>query len=187
MRNRLGVLTAVAVGVAALGIGVAAAQTGDSGPTTTVKPAQEGARVEGMDGPRHKMGHRGPGGPGGPGGKGMFGPGIHGEFTVPDGNGGYRTMASQMGTVVSVSSTSIEVKSEDGFTKKYAVSDDTMVNAGRDGIADVKEGDKVHVAAVVNDGAYNAIDIHDVTNMREWRDKFGPRKPAPSTTTTTTS
>jgi hypothetical protein len=172
---RLALFAGVAAAVAALGFGVAAAQTGtDNGSTTstTVGPNNSQTPDAGpFDGGRHRGGH-------GPGGKGFGGPGIHGEFTVPDGNGGYRTLASQVGTVTSVSPTAIEVKSEDGFTKKYVVSEDTMVNAGRDGIADVKSGDKVAVQAVVANGTANAVDIRDVTKADALRQKWAPTRPS---------
>src|SRR5437867_3914244 len=66
-----------------------------------------------------------------------FGPGVlHGEFTTPAPGGGYQTVAVQTGTVTSASSSSIALKSEDGFTRTYTVDDNTLVNAGNDGMGD---------------------------------------------------
>jgi hypothetical protein len=183
--KRIGLLGAAAVAVGALGIGVAAAQT-DDGSTTTTTPttaapgAAPGAPAPGAkaaDGPRMHLGGGRKGGHGGGMGGGM-GAGIHGQFTVPDGSGGYRTFATQVGEVLKVSPTSIELKSEDGFTKTYAVDDDTMVNAGRDGIADVKVGDKVGLQALVSGDTAKAVHIRDITNAKAIRDKYAPQRPA---------
>ena len=169
--KRIGILGAAAVAVGVLGIGVAAAQTDNSTPSTTVGPAPKTADGPRMHAGRHKDG------PGHRMGMGM-GKGIHGEYTAPDGNGGYRTFAHQVGEVLKVSATSIELKSEDGFTKTYAVDDDTMVNAGRDGIADVKVGDKVGLQALVSGDTAKALHIRDITNAKALRHKFAPNRPA---------
>jgi hypothetical protein len=172
-------LTAVAVIAAVLligGIGVAVAQTGGSSPTTTP------TTVPGQRGPR------GPGGPGGPGGRFKGGPGpglggpqgaIHGEFVAPDGSGGFRTIATQVGDVTSVSSDSISVKSADNYSHTYSVDQNTVVNSGRDGIANVKNGDKVAVDAVVNGGKAAARSVRDMTTLGQIRQHWNPNAPAP--------
>src|SRR5262249_47023350 len=73
-------------------------------------------------------------GPGiaGPGiGPGLFGA-VHGQFVVPKAGGGYQTVDTQRGTVTAVSTTSITVKSSDGFAKTYQVTASTLVDARRD-------------------------------------------------------
>jgi hypothetical protein len=76
----------------------------------------------------HNMGP-GPGvhgpGPGGWGG-GRAGPGgpapagaLHGEFVVPDRDGGYTTEVTQTGVVTAVSNGSLTARSQDGFTQTY--------------------------------------------------------------------
>ena len=177
--RRNGTLRGALLGLAAIttlvvvGMGIADAQSDSGSTTTTQPPAANEAPAPGIQpgpGPgRHFRGGKG---------FGIMGGGIHGEFVVPDGNGGYRTMATQIGDVTAVSSSSITVKSEDGFSKTYSVDEDTMVNAGRDGIADVKTGDKVRVLGVVQGSSSKALDIGDVTNLREHRDKWAPRPPA---------
>lgn len=159
---------------------MAAAQTTTTDPPGTTTPPAAGAtpKPEGPGGRGHHGGGGGKFGFGGPGGA------IHGEFVVPDGNGGYRTMSTQQGEVVSVSSTSIEVKSADGFTKKYVVDDNTLVNAGRDGIADVVKGDQVGVQAIVNGSTANAVRINDRTKVGAIRDKFAPKRNRSTTPTT---
>jgi hypothetical protein len=174
-------------GLVLAGLTVATAQTTPA-PTPT---AADGRRADGpgagvrpdLKGPRG----RGPGGPGGPGGfglrglKGMGGP-LHGEFTTRKPGGGYQVMAMQTGDVTAVSATSITVKSEDGYSRTYAVDDKTLVNAGNDGIADVLKGHKVHVLAVVDGGTANAVDVLDVTTVKELRGQWRQRRqPRPST------
>jgi hypothetical protein len=163
----------VATGATLAGFGVAAAQTSGSDSTTTA-PATQAAPEAGM---------RGPGGPGGPGGhhKGFGGPGIHGEFVTPKQGGGYQTIATQNGEVTAVSESSITVKSEDGYTKKYSIDDNnTNVSAGDDGTEDVKVGDQVHVMAIKDGDNYNAVEIHDQTQGERIGGQFRPAPPANS-------
>ena len=66
---------------------------------------------------------------GGGGGPGRSGTGhlnadpatLHGEFVIPDGNGGFQTDIVQVGTVTAVSATSITARSDDGFTSTYVI------------------------------------------------------------------
>lgn len=104
---------------------------------------------------------------------------IHGQFTVAAPNGGYETIDTQLGTVTAVSSSSISVKSADGFTATYSVDTNTMVNAGRDGIANVKTGDTVHIVAVASGGTTSAVDVIDVTNVQNLRRRWAPGMPFP--------
>ncbi|MBM7864720.1 hypothetical protein [Lentzea nigeriaca] len=88
------------------------------------------------------------GGPGGMGGppNGMRGPGFglgsgsaaHGEF--------------QTGEVTSISDTSIEVKSTDGYTKTYVIDADTVAEG-------VEKGDTVTVIATTEDGKIVASSV----------------------------
>ena len=105
---------------------------------------------------------------------------IHGEFVAPDGSGGFRTVAMQMGDVTSVSSDSITVKSADNYSRTYSVDQNTVVNSGRDGIANVKNGDKVAVNAVVTSGKAAARSIQDMTTLGQIRQHWNPN----STSTT---
>ena len=88
---------------------------------------------------------------------------------MPGPNGGYQTLATQVGEVTDVSQSSIKVKSEDGFERTYAVDDGTVVTAGRDGIVNVKDGDTVHVLAVVTNGNAKAVEIGDHTQVESRR------------------
>jgi hypothetical protein len=109
-------------------------------------------------------------------GRGHHGPvaGIHGEFTARAPGGGYQTLATQAGDVTDTNRSSITVRSEDGYSRTYTVDDSTMVNAGNDGIADVRQGDLVRVTAVVTDGNARAVDVRDVTQSRALRDRWVP-------------
>lgn len=164
---------AAAVGVTGAlllaGIGVAAAQTDDAPAPPQAPPAEEGARAPGGPDGKGRM-------QGGPAShKGMRGA-VHGEFVTRNGDG-FRTMATQTGTVTAVSQTSITVKSADDYTKTYAVDANTVVNAGRDGIDSVKQGDTVNVHAVVDGATYRAMRINDVTTNEAIRKHWNPNAP----------
>jgi hypothetical protein len=116
---------------------------------------------------------------------GGLGPGggvAHGQLTVPKSGGGYQTVDVQSGTVTAVSSSSVTVKSADGFTASYAVTSNTVVDAKSAGIGSVKDGDTVFVTATVSGSTATAANIVDVTAVQAGRATFGFRKPpAPPT------
>jgi hypothetical protein len=116
-----------------------------------------------------------PGKGGGPGHRGQFGLGgaLHGEFVVKKDDGTYQTVATQRGEVTAVSKDSITVKSEDGYSRTYTITEDTLVNAARDGIDDVKTGNTVTVSAVVADGKATASSINDGTVRDAAGEKWG--------------
>jgi hypothetical protein len=182
------IATVAAGSLALVGVGVASAQS--SGSTTTTAPptaspstaapgtAKPSGRPHG--GPAGDL--RGPGGPGGFGGAGS----IHGEFVRPNGTG-YQTVDTQIGVVQpGVSATSIEVKSADGFDKKYTVTTNTVVNSGRDGIGTVKAGDTVQIQAVVTGNTAEASSIVDRTTLGDIQGHWNPGRPAPAAPSTTT-
>ena len=109
-----------------------------------------------------------------------MGMGIHGEHVTAAPGGGYQTVATQKGEVTDVNDSSIAVKSEDGFTRTYGVDDNPVVNAGNQGIGDVKKGDQVHVTAIVKDGKASAGDVRDVTQLRQLRDRWSPHPTPPA-------
>jgi len=186
---RLLLSVAVIAGFFLAGLGVAFARTSSThsarllAAPAAVTPAQattpatpdpnapnNAAPGHGRFGGRHFGGHGGPFGGklfglGGFGGFGKFG-GLHGEFTVkkPDGSG-YETVATQTGEVTAVSPSSITVKSEDGFSRTYSVDENTVVGSGRDGIGNVKTGDTVHVAGIVDGGKASAAAVLDSTGL----------------------
>ncbi|GAC1493264.1 MAG: hypothetical protein NVS2B15_13760 [Pseudarthrobacter sp.] len=96
---------------------------------------------------------------------------LHSESVVKKADGTFETQLTQQGTVGSVSPTSVTVKSEDGFTRSYAVNAETKITKfpppaadgspakGDDGkrlkptagtIADIATGDAVRISGVKN-------------------------------------
>ncbi len=158
---RIGVGVAVA-GVASLGaIGIAAATS--STPTTSGDPAPS----EQHDGPW--------GGPWGHGGGPWGGfAGAFGDLDVNDvshatvvlakDGGGSQTVLVQKGTVTSVDSGAIALKSADGYAKTYAVNKDTKVN-GDDGIGSVAKDEQVVVLAKEGGDDPAASVVVDLTDL----------------------
>ncbi|WP_020669613.1 hypothetical protein [Amycolatopsis nigrescens] len=87
-----------------------------------------------------------PGGPQGSmgGAAGALGSALHGDFVVPDGNGGYRTERLQTGEVTAISATSITTASKDGYTQTYTIDTGTKKSG------EPKNGDTVTVLANVS-------------------------------------
>jgi hypothetical protein len=107
-------------------------------------------------------------------GLGPFGGGVvHGQVTVPKSGGGYQTLDIQDGTVTAVSSTSVTVKSADGFVASYSVTSNTLVNAKSAGIGSVKKGDTVFVSATVSGSTATAAQVVDLSAIKAGRAKFG--------------
>jgi hypothetical protein len=69
---------------------------------------------------------------------------LHGEGTVAGPNGKYQTVDIQRGTVTKLTSSTITVRSSDGFTRTYS-----MPKALLRGVA---KGDHVQLRAVVSHG-----------------------------------
>jgi hypothetical protein len=111
--------------------------------------------------------------PFGPGllGPGLLGPGllggpfgaVHGTVVVPKSGGGYQTITFQNGKVTAVSSTSITLRSADGYSRTYQVTSSTMVNAQRDGIGSIKDGNQVMVDATMSGSTATAARIIDLS------------------------
>lgn len=161
-----GTVAAVAVTTTAGGVAWAATNA-DPTPSPSASPSAPNTTEPGK-----------PGGPGGFGKHGEFGPGraLHGEFTVEKEGGGYQTVATQTGEVTAVSKDAITVKSADGYSKEYAVTADTLVNATRDGITSIKTGNTVSVQALVADGKYTATNVSDGTQRDAAREKWGLKR-----------
>jgi len=102
---------------------------------------------------------------------GMFGM-VHGQFVVAKSGGGYQTVDVQDGQVTAVSTTSITLKSSDGFTKTYVVTSSTTVDAQRDGIGSVKVGNQASVEATVSGGTVTATNIADLTLLQQGHQGF---------------
>lgn len=168
---RAGLSVGVAAGLAFGGAGIAFAATSvtssshpSSSPSATTVPVPgPGAKVRPHLRP---LGHGL--------GKGFARGGVlHGEVTVPNGSGGYRTIELQVGKVTSVSQSSITVTSADGYQHTYAVDPSTIVDAQAGGISSVAGGDQVRLVAVTTNGKDTAMDIQDVTKVGNSRKGFG--------------
>jgi hypothetical protein len=79
---------------------------------------------------------------------------VHGELTVPLPNGNYQTHDFQRGTVTSLSSSSVTVKSSDGFTKTYTISKSLA--------SGVSKGDEVQLRATVSNGKATVTSLHSI-------------------------
>ncbi|MFF0268108.1 hypothetical protein [Kribbella sp. NPDC004536] len=169
-----GTVAAVAVTTAAGGAAWAAS---NADPTPSASPSASSPSQP----DQNQKPSGGPGRGGFGGFKGEFGLGgaLHGEFVVPKDGGGYQTIAVQRGEVTAVSKDSLTVKSADGYSRTYTLTADTMVNAARDGIGDVKTGNTVNVSAIVTDGKATATRVNDGTVRdaagQKWGFKHGPR------------
>lgn len=117
------------------------------------------------------------------GGPGVFGFGlgpagaIHGTFTVKGPNGTYETIDTQYGTAEAVSSSSITVKSADGFSQTYAVSSSTVVDAQPNGISSVRVGDTVSIQGLVSGSTVTAERVLDITQVKAQHPSSGPGHP----------
>jgi hypothetical protein len=162
-----GTVAAVAVTTAAGGVAWATTSA-DPTPSPSTSPTA----------PADPKPGKGPGGMGRHGEFGMMGA-LHGEFVVEKQGGGYQTVATQRGEVTAVSKDSITVKSADGYSKTYTLTADTLVNATRDGIDSVKNGNQVTVSGIVADGKATAVSVNDGTVRdaagQKWGFKHGPR------------
>jgi hypothetical protein len=118
-------------------------------------------------GPMLRHGMAGKGLLGGMMGGPLLGAPLHGSYVVEDPDGGYRTVLSQRGEVTAVSSTSLTVRSDDGFTTTYRLTDDTSVLAGTDGADDIEQGADVAVTAVRDGGSPRAVHVVDLSQIQE--------------------
>ena len=87
--------------------------------------------------------------------------------------GGYQNVDVQTGQVTAVSTTSITLKSADGFTKSYTVTSSTLVDAQRDGIGSVKVGHQATMLATVSGSSATATSINDLTLLQQGHAGFG--------------
>jgi hypothetical protein len=174
-RRKLGhplIIAGVAVAALAAGAGVAAIATAgsaslasSSGPLATTPAPSASSSPPGYRpyGPGGRFPGRGAFGGGF--GLGAFGA-VHGQFVVPRSGGGYQTEDMQRGAVTAVSTSSITIKSSDGFTKTYRVTSSTLVDAQRDGIGSVKNGHQVSLLATVSGGTATATSIEDLSLLQ---------------------
>jgi hypothetical protein len=104
---------------------------------------------------------------------------LHGQFTVSNGSGGYRSELVQTGKASAVSSGSITVTSADGYRHTYTVTATTAVDSQRDGIGSVASGDQVELTATSAGGKDTATDIVDTTKLQSSAKANGWGGPGP--------
>jgi hypothetical protein len=102
---------------------------------------------------------------------GLFGA-VHGSAVVPKPGGGYQTVAFQNGKVTAVSAASVTLHSADGYSCTYQVTSATMVNAQRDGIGSIKDGNQVIVVATVSGSTATAVRLIDATLLQQGFHRF---------------
>jgi hypothetical protein len=98
---------------------------------------------------------------------------VHGQAVIAKSGGGYQTVDYQRGTVTAVSTTSITLKSSDGFTMSYAINGSTIVGANRGGIGSVKAGNTASVIATVSGKTATAAKVIDWTQLEHSHMLFG--------------
>ncbi len=168
-------LLLIVVAAAALfaGAGVAVAATAGGSAPAGAGAAAAPAPSSSLPGRMHGAGpwRWAGGGPGGgpwPGRPGMAGFGaVHGQFVVAKPGGGYQTVDMQRGSVTAVTSSSITVKSSDGFVRTYQVPSTARVNAQRGGISSIKTGNQVMVVATVSGSGASAASILDLSLLSQ--------------------
>ena len=180
---RAGVSIGLVAGLALSGAGIAFAASSvssahpSSSPTTSTTLPGHGPKLKpGAGRPGLPGGARGLGGLGGLGrGVGGLGLGqiVHGQVTIPNGSGGYKTVEVQVGKVKSVNPSSITVASADGYTHTYTVVSSTIVDAQAGGIASVAGGDQVRVVAQTTSGKDTVTNVQDTTKLGQSRTGFG--------------
>lgn len=186
-RSRRVVIGAVVAAVAMLGgAGAAYAVSGSGTPQRTVaasspkSPSPTPApwkcpdKVKCSRLPIHRGGFL-PGFPFAPGLIGGMLGAVHGQVVVAKPGGGYQTVDVQRGKVTAVSTSSISVRSADGFRATYAVAGTTVVGAQRAGIGSIKVGDQVALQATVSGSKATAISIIDLTLLSKNHGAFSSR------------
>ena len=173
--RRVAVLAGVVVAGLLAGAGVAFATTGSATHPVTASAAGQPAASPSPSPSQVPMPHRLPFRPGSmfggmfPGGLaalgGMLGA-VHGQYVAAKPGGGYQTIDFQNGKVTAVSSTSITVRSADGYVHSYVVNGSTTVDAQRGGISSVKAGHEVSVQATVSGSTATAAQIIDLSLLQ---------------------
>ena len=173
------VVAVVALGAAGIAF---AATTGSSTPAAGSSSSSTSTPTTAPGTPKtHGPGHGIRfGGPGGRGFGALGGPGaiVHGTITTHTANG-YKTIEIQTGQVTTVSSSSITVKSSDGYTHTYVVTPKTIVDAQAGGISSVAAKDQVSLQATPQSGKDTAVNIVDTTKIGSSRQSFGFKTPGP--------
>lgn len=188
LKRGLAVAGAAVVLAAGAGVGVYALSSSSAAADGTTRGAAGGFAGPGgqgsvQGGPGSAQGGFAGGGAQAQGGPGNAAPGgaagmagglsaaVHAEYVVLQGSG-YVTKAEQLGIVTDVSTTSVTVKSSDGFTRSYALGGDVVVSnlqqrrqqaGGSTGsqlsVADIVAGGTVRIVAAKDGSDYTAESV----------------------------
>lgn len=100
---------------------------------------------------------------------------LHGESVVKDEDGDYTTQLTQTGEVTALTPDSLTARSEDGYTKTYTLTDDTLIES-------VDLGDEVMIVATLDGTTATAESVFDTAemgkDMRGPGHRIGPGGPA---------
>ena len=107
-------------------------------------------------------------------GAGLPGGLAHGQVVVVKPGGSYQTIDIQSGKVTAVSSTSITLKSADGYSASYVIASTTIVDAQRAGIGSVKVGNEVSLVATVSGSKATASSLTDLSLFTQGRNHAFP-------------
>lgn len=148
-RTSVSVAAMTVIGVTAGGIAYADSQSTPASTSTTSATHQQAS----SQAARHNQAHsrRANGRLARRGGRRLAARALHGEVVV-GGKNQQRTIDVQKGEVTSVSSTSLTMKSVDGYTKTYVITSATRVRSKRkpSSISNVKPGERAFVVARKN-------------------------------------
>ena len=100
---------------------------------------------------------------------------LHGEQVLETADGVYETVATQRGTVDEVTSAELTVTSEDGYSRTYTLTAESLVDEWSGDAVDLALGDNVMVVATVDGSvatAARAIDLDALPSMPD-RSSFG--------------
>lgn len=158
--------TAIAVGVAVViaaggGVAIAAASGSSSSTSSTGPGGMGGFGGEGASG-ASGYGQLGTAGGGGAGLAVLSGA-LHGDFVVKSSSGTYTTERMQTGKATKVSSTSITVASDDGYTSTYVINSSTALEENGSKVTSVTTGETVTVLATLDNSVATATTVEEGT------------------------
>jgi hypothetical protein len=154
--KKTAIAVAVAVVIAGGGGAAIAAAAGNSSSTT-------GGPGGGLGGFPGGSGYGARGGAAQGAGLAALSGALHGDFVVKSSSGSYTTERMQTGKATSVSSTSITVASDDGYTSTYAIDSATSIEDNNQQAGSVTSGETVTVLATVSADVATATTVDEGT------------------------
>ncbi|GGS31741.1 hypothetical protein [Actinokineospora fastidiosa] len=84
---------------------------------------------------------------------------LHGETVMKNDDGEYYTQLTQTGEILEITDDAVTARSEDGFTRTYVITGDTIVQSA-------EVGDKAMIVAVLEGDTATAESVVDVAEMK---------------------